>query len=270
MDGLGVQQAAGEHAPAAKVIVVTADPSVETCRTALQNGAFDYIEKPLDLDELRAVVSRAAQVTAQRRTVREMKRDLDERYGFDDIVAASPVMIRILETIRRVAAADLPVLLTSCGQSPGPERVLFFLKRLDLQHEFVEQATADNISDGSFKALIIVTGASLKGMGAAGISIEDELARTAALIEEARSQGMTVIGAHIEGMKRRAQGAAPGDNTDEQSIDAVGPSVDLLVVKKEGNTDGRFTTIANEKGIPMIEVEKTLDLMTEFEKLFKK
>ena len=111
MDGLGVQQAAAEHAPAAKVIVVTADPSVETCRTALQNGAFDYIEKPLDLDELRAVISRAAQVTAQRRTVREMKRDLDERYGFEDIVAASPVMIRILETIRRVAVADLPVLL---------------------------------------------------------------------------------------------------------------------------------------------------------------
>ena len=111
MDGLGVQEAAARHAPAAKVIVVTADPSVETCRTALQNGAFDYIEKPLDLDELRAVISRAAQVTAQRRTVREMKRDLDERYGFEDIVAASPVMIRILETVRRVASADLPVLL---------------------------------------------------------------------------------------------------------------------------------------------------------------
>ena len=111
IDGLGVQQAAVEHAPAAKVIVVTADPSVETCRTALQNGAFDYIEKPLDLDELRAVVSRAAEVTAQRRSVREMKRLLDETYGFDEIVAASPVMIRILETVRRVAGADLPVLL---------------------------------------------------------------------------------------------------------------------------------------------------------------
>jgi len=111
IDGLGVQQAAAEHAPAAKVIVVTANPSVETCRTALQNGAFDYIEKPLDLDELRAVVTRASEVTAQRRTVREMKQELDEAYGFEEIVAASPVMIRILETVRRVATADLPVLL---------------------------------------------------------------------------------------------------------------------------------------------------------------
>jgi len=111
IDGLGVQQAAAEHAPAAKVIVVTANPSVETCRTALQNGAFDYIEKPLDLDELRDVVTRASEVTAQRRTVREMKQRLDDAYGFDDIIVASPVMVRILETIRRVAAADLPVLL---------------------------------------------------------------------------------------------------------------------------------------------------------------
>jgi len=111
IDGLAVQAAAAKHAPATKVIVVTANPSVETCRTALQNGAFDYIEKPLDLDELRAVVSRASEVTATRRTVREMKQQLDENYGFDDIVAASPVMIRILETVRRVATSDLPVLL---------------------------------------------------------------------------------------------------------------------------------------------------------------
>ena len=111
IDGLGVQAAAAKHCPAAKVIVVTADPSVDTCRTALQNGAFDYIAKPLDLDELRSVVSRASEVTAQRRTVQEMKRHLDETYGFEDIVASSAVMVRILETVRRVAVADLPVLL---------------------------------------------------------------------------------------------------------------------------------------------------------------
>ena len=68
-------------------------------------------------------------------------------------------------------------------------------------------------------------GASLKGMGAAGIAIEDELSRTAALIDEARKLRIKVIGAHIEGMKRRAQGADAGDTTDEQSIDAVAPEL---------------------------------------------
>ena len=177
-----------------------------------------------------------------------------------------------------IPKTDLPVIITSCGQSPGSTMIKVIFMKMKLEEGAFEEnslVTADELrakkdAGAPVNTLIITMGASLKGMGAAGISIEDELARTAALIEEARSQGMTIIGAHIEGMKRRAQGAAPGDNTDEQSIDAVGPNVDLLVIKKEGNTDGRFTTIADEKGIPMIEVEKTLDLMTEFEKLFKK
>jgi hypothetical protein len=113
-------------------------------------------------------------------------------------------------------------------------------------------------------------GASLKGMGAAGISMDDELKRTAALIAEARSRGIQVIGAHIEGMKRRSQGAAAGDTSDEQSIDAVAPNSDILLINVEGNADGRFSLIAAAGNIPMIEVEKNMDLMTELKTLFGK
>jgi hypothetical protein len=113
-------------------------------------------------------------------------------------------------------------------------------------------------------------GASLKGMGAAGIQIEDELARAAVLIAEARKEGIKVIGAHIEGLKRRSQGAAAGDTTDEQSIDAVAPNSDILLVLKEGNADGRFTVISKSKRIPLIEFDKTLDLIPTLEKLFAK
>ena len=175
---------------------------------------------------------------------------------------------------------DLPVLITSCGQSPGPITLKVIFKKLKLEfkpkaYEIIELATPEDLKEKMeagtpYKSLIIVMGASLKGMGAAGISIDDELARTSKLIEEARRQGITIIGAHIEGMKRRARGAAIGDNTDELSIDAVAPNSDLLIINKEGNTDRRFTIIANEKKIPMIEVEKTIDLIAEFKKLFKK
>jgi hypothetical protein len=177
-----------------------------------------------------------------------------------------------------IPATDLPVIITSCGQSPAATMLKVIFMKMKLEKGAYEEnslVTADELkakkdAGAPIKTLIITMGASLKGMGAAGISIEDELARTAGLIEEAKRQGITIVGAHIEGMKRRAQGAAPGDNTDEQSIDAVAPNADLLVIKKEGNSDGRFTTIADDKGIPMIEVEKTLDILTEFEKLFKK
>jgi DNA-binding NtrC family response regulator len=110
-DGLAVQLAAKENQPDAKIVVVTANPSVETCRTALHEGAFDYIEKPLDLEELRSVVHRACEVTTQRQTVKPLRQELDELYGFEDIIAQSAGMLKILETVQKVAPSDLPVLL---------------------------------------------------------------------------------------------------------------------------------------------------------------
>jgi hypothetical protein len=181
------------------------------------------------------------------------------------------------------AAADPPqleppVLITSCGQSPGAMMLKVVMMRVwpgvtPPPYEIKELASPDDLKakkEGGtpYKTLVIVMGASLKGMGAAGISIESELDRAAKLIAEAKSQGITVIGAHIEGMKRRAQGASAGDTTDEQSIDAVAPNSDLLVIHKEGNADNRFTAIARDKDIPLVEVEKTIDLVGEFKKLF--
>jgi hypothetical protein len=171
--------------------------------------------------------------------------------------------------------AELPVLLTSCGQSPGPARVKFFLNRLELEHEFLEQATAQDLIDRQeagtpVKAVIIVTGASLKGMGAAGVSIDDELERTAALIAEAKRQGITIIGAHVEGMSRRAQGAEPGDNSDELSIDAVCPESDLMIVRQDGNEDRRFSIISENENIPLILFEKNMELGEVLESVFSK
>ncbi len=171
--------------------------------------------------------------------------------------------------------AELPVLVTSCGQSPGPTTLKVVLQRLKLDYAIEPLATPETLkakspAGATFKTLIIVMGASLKGMGAAGISIDDELARAADLIKAARAQGIKIVGAHVEGMKRRAQGAAAGDTTDEQSIDAVAPNSDLLLVYKEGNSDGRFTVISQAKGTPLIEVEKTMDLIPALESLFSK
>ncbi len=166
--------------------------------------------------------------------------------------------------------AGLPVLVTSCGQSPGPERVKIFLNNLKIDFVYKLDATAADLAKSPFKSVIIVTGASLKGMGAAGVSIDDELARAKALIAAAKKQNIMVIGAHVEGMSRRAQGASPGDNSDEQTIDAVCPFSSLLLIKKEGDEDGRFTTIAKSKNIPMISFEKNLDLQNVLKDLFGK
>ncbi len=158
------------------------------------------------------------------------------------------------------AKASAPVLVTSCGQSPGPLKITVFLKQLQVEHDYKAEATAQDVASKKYKSLIIVTGASLKGMGAAGISIKEELTRTAALIAEAKKRGVMLIGSHVEGMERRAQGAAPGDNSDELSIDAVCPKSQLLIVRKDGDEDGRFTTISRTSKIPLVLFEKNLEL----------
>ena len=110
-DGLAVLEEALKQNPAVKVILITAHSSVDTCRTALQNGAFDYIQKPLNLDELRVVVSRAAELTAQRRTIRELRQQLDSQFGFDSIIGRSAGMVKLLDMVRRVARSDISTLI---------------------------------------------------------------------------------------------------------------------------------------------------------------
>ncbi|MFH0759965.1 MAG: DUF6305 family protein [Bacteroidota bacterium] len=177
----------------------------------------------------------------------------------------------------RVAAqtAAEPVLLTSCGQSPGPVRLKIYLQKLGIAYDYNLLAKADDLiakkkAGTPYKSLIIVTGASLKGMGAAGVSVDDELTRTKALIAEAKKQGIKIIGSHIEGMARRSQGASAGDNSDEQSIDAVCPVSDFMIVKKEGDSDGRFTTISKGKSIPLILFELNNEIEGVLKKVYNK
>lgn len=171
--------------------------------------------------------------------------------------------------------AEEPVALTSCGQSPGPVRLKIFMKRLKIDYDYNLLITASDLvaakeAGKPFKSLIIVTGASLKGMGAAGVSMDDELARTKGLFEEAKKQGIKVIGAHIEGMARRSQGAASGDSSDEQSIDAVCLNSAFMIVKKEGDKDGRFTTISKGKNIPLILFDMNSEIPDVLSKIFNK
>ncbi|MGA3245478.1 MAG: DUF6305 family protein [Bacteroidota bacterium] len=176
---------------------------------------------------------------------------------------------------KQAVKLEQPVLLTSCGQSPGPLKFKIFFGRLGVDHVYNMQASVSDLAakkkEGKpFKSLIIVTGASLKGMGAAKVSMDEELDRIKKLIAEAKKQGIKVVGAHVEGMERRAQGAAPGDNSDEMSIDAVCPQSDLLVVRKDGDEDKRFTAISTGKKIPLVMFEKNMELSDVLKNLYQK
>lgn len=178
-------------------------------------------------------------------------------------VAVSPLFAQAAKPAAAAPAAakaQAPVFLTSCGQSPGAVTVGVFLRRLQVDYDLKDIGTVKDLVAKPYKTLIIVTGSSLKGMGGAGVSIDDELSRAGMLIAEAKKRGIMVIGAHVEGMERRAKNAAPGDNSDEMSIDAVCPKAQMLIVRKDGDEDGRFTALGKKFSIPVMLYEKGMDL----------
>jgi len=167
-----------------------------------------------------------------------------------------------------IPKVELPFVATTCGQSPGALMVWVLCKQIKLPCDRDDLLKAEDLKSKAeegnpYKTLIITTGTSMKGMGAAGVDIDYELARVKAIIEEAKKEGILIIGAHIEGMARRV------DETDAASIALVIPESNLLLIREDSNEDGYFTKAAEEIGIPIITFKETLDLTDVFKKLFQ-
>ena len=109
--GMRVLQLAEELQPNAETIMVTAHGDVPTARDAFKHGAFDFVQKPLDLVVFRSAVNRAADQAVLRSESGELK-ELIQHDGFEGIVAGSEPMRKILKTVKTVANSKIPVLIT--------------------------------------------------------------------------------------------------------------------------------------------------------------
>jgi len=120
--GLDVLREARRAEPTLPVIIMTAYGSVDEAVTAMKEGAFDFIQKPVDLDHLKLLLERAAR---QQELLREnllLREEYAERYGFPRIVGEHPTMKEASQMVQRVAATDSTVLLL--GES-GSGKELF-------------------------------------------------------------------------------------------------------------------------------------------------
>jgi len=109
--GLEVLARCKEVQPDAEVILVTGHGTIESAVEAMQRGAFNYLLKPLDLKQLRAVVENAARSQYLRRANAELHRRLDERFGFQGVIGNSPQMLDVVSRLQRIAPTDATVLI---------------------------------------------------------------------------------------------------------------------------------------------------------------
>ncbi len=196
---------------------------------------------------------------------------------------------------QEIPKAELPILNTSAGQSPDVTTLNIICEEASIGYDYCDVPDAELLSSGvglagrekesksgfhvevqtdltqfpngtPYKTVIFAIGASLKGMGASGLTVGDEVKRLKSVIQYCKDKGIFIIGVHVGGQSKRG---APGSDN-ERMIDAVAPFADYLIITKDSNKDGRFTQIAQGKNIPLTEVDYALNLVDTLQAVFSK
>lgn len=157
-------------------------------------------------------------------------------------------------------SAELPVAMTCPGQAPEGQLVKLIFGRLKTPIKYDPFMEPKDV--GGSKTLIIILGGSGKGLGSAGVNLQDEMKRADALVAEANKQKVKLVGIHSGGEDRR------GD-VSTKLIDLVAPKMSYLIVREDGNQDGLFTKLSGEKKIPLTLIKGTQELSDVFKELFK-
>lgn len=180
---------------------------------------------------------------------------------------------------------QLPVLVTSAGQCPQVLVVSLFAGMAGLKFDLHPRPTVEMLKKGvglgedsgakigtnleeyplgtHYKTVFITMGASMKGMGAAGISADEENKRVEKVVKWFKEQkDVFIIGVHVAGEDRRYHYLSEG------MIDRVAPFCDLLLISYESDEDKRFTEISEKYDIPMKLIDTEFDLLPVISELF--
>ena len=191
-----------------------------------------------------------------------------------------------------IPKAKLPVLSTSAGQSNDVNTMNVVLEEAGIGYDYCDVPDVDLIKAGvglgdkesdsgfhvevytdlakfpkgtAYKTVIFAIGASLKGMGASGLTIDSEESRLRKVLDYCKQNKIFIIAVHVGGTALRG---APGSDN-EKMIDAVAPAADYIIAAKDSNKDGRFSKIAQSKKVPLTEVENALEIVDIIKQVFQ-
>ena len=158
------------------------------------------------------------------------------------------------------AFAEAPILVTSGGQSADYQMIATIMGKVGMDYEVSNLCTSADLGDA--KTLIIVVGGSSKGLGAAGIDADGELARLTELLDGAKAAGLTVIAMHTGGEARRGE-------LSDKFITPIFEKADYAIVVTSGDEDGLMSGICASKGIPMDGIKSISEVATVLPAAFK-
>ena len=206
-------------------------------------------------------------------------------------LAAAALALSLGAAGQSLPKSGLPILTTSAGQSTDVVTLNIVLDEAGIAYDYCDVPTAEMVADGvglggresgpgfhvesttdqakypagtPYKAVIFAIGASLKGMGASGLTLDSEEARIKKVIEFCKSKKIFIMAVHIGGESKR--GPAGSDN--ERMIDAVAPFADFILITKDSNKDGRFSKIAEKSKAPLVQVDYALGMVDILKKAY--
>jgi len=118
-DGLTVVKRIKDVSPEVQVILTNASPAVDTAVEAMKLGAYHYVNKPFNLDEVAMLVEKALETSALRREVRALQGSQVREYAFDAIIGSSPAVQTLKATLGRVARGSAPAVLLTGETGTG-------------------------------------------------------------------------------------------------------------------------------------------------------
>jgi len=123
IDGLEILKEAKKYNDSTEVILITAYATIDTCKEAIKRGAYDYLVKPIDIGQLRTLVTQACQkaMAAQERRIQKPKENKED-FTFEGVRGGSPAMEGIFQVLRRIAPTNISVLIE--GQSGTGKELL--------------------------------------------------------------------------------------------------------------------------------------------------
>jgi len=123
LSGIEVLDQLKKRGDARAVIMITADPQLDDVKAALKLGAFDFVGKPIDFDELHITIKNALEATSLRTEVQTLRSEVRGGVGYDSVVSVSSKMIELMNFVRKVAASEAITILIQGESGTGKDLI---------------------------------------------------------------------------------------------------------------------------------------------------
>src|SRR5580765_4349865 len=123
LSGLEVLDQLKKNGDARAVIMITADPQLDDVKSALKLGAYDFIGKPLDFEELRITIQNALEANRLRTEVQSLRGEVRRNTGYHEVVAVSPKSTELMNFVQKVAASEATTILIQGESGTGKDLI---------------------------------------------------------------------------------------------------------------------------------------------------